>query len=50
MLHEFAYRININWLVFGAIGLGALGVAMATVSFQAYKAAVVNPADTLKTE
>jgi hypothetical protein len=39
-----------NWLVFGAIGLGALVVALATVSFQAYKAASVNPAVALKTE
>lgn len=50
MLLEFAYRININWLVFGAIGLGALAVALITVSFQAYKASCVNPAIALKTE
>lgn len=50
MLLEFAYRIDINWLVFGAIGLGALAVALITVSFQAYKASCVNPAVALKTE
>ncbi len=50
MLSEFAYRIEINWLVFGEIGLGALIVALATVSFQAYRAAAVNPAVALKTE
>ncbi|MEI7500701.1 MAG: ABC transporter permease [Bacteroidota bacterium] len=50
MLLEFAYRINLDWLVFGAIGLGALAVALATVSFQAYKASCVNPAVALKTE
>ena len=50
MLLEFAYRINLNWLVFGAIGLGALVLAMITVSFQAYKAASVNPAVALKAE
>lgn len=50
MLLEFAYRIDMNWLVFGAIGLGALVVALATVSFQAYKASCVNPAIALKTE
>ncbi len=50
MLLEFAFRIPINWLVFGAIGLGALAVALVTVSFQAYKAAAVNPAVALKVE
>ena len=50
MLLEFAYRINMNWLVFGAIGLGALVVALATVSFQAYKASCINPSVALKTE
>ena len=50
MLNEFAYRIDINWLVFGEIGLGALIVALATVSFQAYRAAAINPAVALKTE
>ena len=50
MLLEFAYRINMNWLIFGAIALGALVVALATVSFQAYKAATINPSVALKTE
>jgi putative ABC transport system permease protein len=50
MLLEFAYRINMNWLVFGAIALGALILALATVGFQAYKASRVNPAVALKTE
>jgi putative ABC transport system permease protein len=50
MLLEFAYRVNMNWLVFGAIGLGAMILAMATVSFQAYRASCVNPAVALKAE
>ncbi len=50
MLLEFAFRINMSWLVFGAIGLGALIVALTTVSLQAYKASCVNPAVALKTE
>jgi putative ABC transport system permease protein len=50
MLLGFAYRINMSWLIFGAIGLGVLIVALATVSFQAYKASCVNPAVALKTE
>jgi len=50
MLLEFAYRINMSWLIFGAIALGALFVALATVSFQSYKAATINPSVALKTE
>jgi putative ABC transport system permease protein len=50
MLLEFAYRIDMSWLVFGAIGLGTLAVAMVTVSFQAYRAASVNPAESMKYE
>lgn len=50
MLLEFAYRIDINWLVFGGIGLGALIIALATVSIQSYRASSVNPAVALKTE
>jgi hypothetical protein len=50
MLLEFAYRIDMNWMVFGAIGLGALAIAMATVSFQAYRAAGVNPVEALRSE
>jgi ABC-type antimicrobial peptide transport system permease subunit len=50
MLKEFAYRIDLSWLVFGVIGMGALVIALLTVSFQAYKASTVNPAVALKTE
>jgi putative ABC transport system permease protein len=50
MLMEFAFRIDMSWLVFAAIGLGTLIVALATVSFQGYKAATINPSVALKTE
>jgi putative ABC transport system permease protein len=50
MLQEFAYRIDLSILVFAGIGMGALAVALLTVSFQAYKAAGINPAVALKTE
>ncbi len=49
-LQDFAYRINIEWWMFAAAGLGALCIALATVSFQAIKAAIANPIKSLRTE
>ena len=49
-LQDFAYRINISWWVFVVAGVGALLIALLTVSFQAIKAAVANPVKSLRTE
>lgn len=49
-LQDFAYRIDITWWVFVAAGLAALLIALFTVSFQAIKAAVTNPVQSLRTE
>src|ERR1017187_434035 len=49
-LRDFAYRINIHWWVFVLSAILALMVALATVSFQAIKAAVANPVKSLRTE
>jgi len=49
-LQDYAYRIEINWWVFLIAGMVALLIAVLTVSFQAIKAAIANPADSLKTE
>ena len=49
-LQDYAYRIEINWWVFAIAGLSAIAIAMLTVSFQAIKAAIANPAESLKTE
>lgn len=49
-LEDFAYRINISWWVFLLSGLLALGVAFLTVSYQAIKAGLVNPAKSLRAE
>jgi putative ABC transport system permease protein len=50
MLKEFAYRIDISFLVFAEIAAGAILIAMLTVSFQAFKATGINPAEALKIE
>lgn len=49
-LQDFAYHINIEWWVFALAGLLAVGIALLTVSFQAIKAALMNPVKSLKTE
>ena len=50
LLKQFAYRIEMSMLVFTGIALGAVIIAMLTVSFQAYKATGINPAEALKIE
>jgi predicted permease len=49
-LQDYAYRIEISWWVFIIAGVGAILIALVTVSFQAIKAALANPVDSLKTE
>jgi putative ABC transport system permease protein len=49
-LQDFAYRINIDWLVFVSAGLAAILIALITVSFQAIKAAMANPVASLRSE
>ena len=49
-LQEFAYRIHISWMVFVLTTLIAVAIALATISFQAIKAAIANPVKSLRTE
>jgi putative ABC transport system permease protein len=49
-LEDFAYRVSIGWTVFIIAALGALLIALITISFQAIKAALANPARSLRTE
>ncbi len=49
-LSEFAYHIQVQWWVFVVAGLAALGIALATVSYQAIKAALANPVKSLRSE
>jgi putative ABC transport system permease protein len=49
-LQSFAYRIELQWWVFLIAGLGALLIAMISVSYQSLKAAVANPVESLKNE
>ncbi len=49
-LENFAYRIDIGWIVFVLSGIFALIMALMTVSYQAMKASRLNPATTLRYE
>jgi putative ABC transport system permease protein len=49
-LQEFAYRIHISWIVFLITTLIAIMIALITISFQAIKAAIANPVDSLRSE
>ena len=49
-LSDFTYRIPLSWWIVGSAGVLALLIALATVSFQAIKAAIANPAKSLHSE
>ncbi len=49
-LADFAYRIEISWWVFVAVGVAAAVIAFLTVGFQAVKAALSNPVKSLRSE
>ena len=49
-LEGYAYRINIEWWVFGVSCAAIITVALLTVCLQAIKAAISNPVKSLRTE
>ena len=49
-LQDFAYKINIGWVVFVIAGSSAILIALLTISVQAIKAAIANPVKSLRTE
>jgi putative ABC transport system permease protein len=49
-LQKYEYRTEISWWVFGLSIIGAMGITLLTVSYQAIKAAMMNPVNSLKTE
>ncbi|HUS86903.1 MAG TPA: FtsX-like permease family protein, partial [Bacteroidales bacterium] len=50
LLKQFASRIDMSIFVFAGIAAGAIVIAIVTVSFQAFKASRINPAEALKVE
>ena len=49
-LQNFAYRINISWWTFVLAGVLVLVIALLTVSYQAIRAAMANPVESLRYE
>lgn len=49
-LQSYAYHTAVSWWIFAIAAAGAILIALVTVSFQAIKAAVANPVDSLRTE
>jgi len=49
-LQQYEYRTNISWIIFLAVGAGALFIALSTVSYQAIKTALANPVKSLRAE
>jgi putative ABC transport system permease protein len=49
-LNDFAYRINLSAWIFIAAAMLALFIALATISYQAIKAALANPVKSLRSE
>ena len=49
-LQSFAYRQNMQWWVVALAGSGAVFIAFATISYQAIKAALTNPVNSLRSE
>jgi putative ABC transport system permease protein len=49
-LANFPYRIDISLWVFVATSVGAIGITLLTISYQAVKAALMNPVKSLRSE
>jgi putative ABC transport system permease protein len=49
-LQNYQYRTSVSWWIFAAAGGAAIVITLVTVSFQSIKAAMTNPAETLKNE
>jgi ABC-type antimicrobial peptide transport system permease subunit len=49
-LMNFAYHIHLEWWIFALAGAMAVLIALATVSFQAIKVALINPIKRLRAE
>lgn len=49
-LSNYDYRIDVSWVVFVGATVVALVITLATVSFQAIRAALMNPVKSLRTE
>ncbi len=49
-LAQYEYRTSISWVIFVGAAVGALFITLLTVSYQAIKAAMMNPVSSLRSE
>jgi len=49
-LQHYEYRIELSWWIFAVAALGSIVIALLTVSYQAIKAALINPVKSLRAE
>uniref|UniRef100_UPI003217D1F7 ABC transporter permease n=1 Tax=uncultured Draconibacterium sp. TaxID=1573823 RepID=UPI003217D1F7 len=49
-LENFAYKTSLSWWIFALAGILALGIALLTVSWQSWRAAMRNPVEALRYE
>ena len=49
-LEGFAYKTTLSWWVFVLAGVAALFIALVTVSWQSFQAAIANPVESLRDE
>jgi putative ABC transport system permease protein len=49
-LQQYEYRVEVSWWVIFITGCGAVIITLSTVSFQAVKAALMNPVNSLRSE
>lgn len=49
-LQTYAYHVDLSWWIFIISALLAIGIAFATISYQAIKSAIANPVKSLRSE
>ena len=49
-LEDFAYKAPLGWWLFAGAGALAMGIAFATIGYQAIRAATANPVNALRSE
>lgn len=49
-LQQYEYRTTLSWWIFPAAAIGVLMITLATVTYQAVKAALLNPSKSLKSD
>ena len=49
-LNNYSYHAQVSWWIFATCAVGAIALTLFTVSFQAIKAALANPVDSLRSE